>query len=94
MTAAVAKWPACDRLWTVAPAGHLSTALTPSAGHNRDRPPVGPTQAIGAGIAEANIDDSVALEAIPTTKHQESLVADGQFFRSLLNLATAGGVFR
>jgi hypothetical protein len=92
MTAAAVKWPACDRLWTVAPAGYLPTALTPFAGHNRDRPPVGHTRATGAGIAEAKIEDFVALEAIPTTKHQGSLVADGQLFRSLLDLATAGGV--
>jgi len=32
MIAAVDKWPACAWLWTVAPAGHLSTAPTPLPG--------------------------------------------------------------
>ena len=32
MTTAVGKWPASARLWKVAPAGHLPTALTPRAG--------------------------------------------------------------
>jgi len=32
MTTAVGKWPACARLWTVAPAGYLPTALTSLGG--------------------------------------------------------------
>jgi len=36
MTTAVDKWPACARLLTVAPAGHLPTAPTPLPG---TRPP-------------------------------------------------------